>query len=96
MIVSEATGQPYSPGIFAKTWRKIADAAGIPKEVWNRDSRAGAVSEGDEAGATLGELQRMAGHTTSKITQRYRRGENVVSSQELAGLRAEKRKVGKT
>lgn len=91
MIVSEATGHPYGPGIFAKTWRKIATAAGVPTHVWNRDSRAGALSEGDEAGAGISQLQRMAGHTTPTMTARYVRGAAVTGSKEIAVLRAKKR-----
>lgn len=41
MIVSERTGEPYKHRTFTQTWRKIADAAGIPPEVWNMDARAG-------------------------------------------------------
>ncbi len=91
MIVSEATGQPYGPGIFAKTWRRVANAAGVPKDVWNRDSRAGAISEGDDAGVTVARLQRLAGHTTPKMTARYMRGADVEGSREVAHLRVIKR-----
>lgn len=45
MIVSEATGIPWRKRQFAKDWRAIADAAGVPKDVWNMDSRAGGVTE---------------------------------------------------
>lgn len=91
VIVSEETGAPYRNQIFARTWRKIATAAGVPKDVWNRDSRAGALSEGDEAGAEITKLQRMAGHTTAKMTGRYVRGKAVETSEEIAHLRARHR-----
>ena len=91
MIVSEETGEPYRNQIFARTWRKIATAAGVPADVWNRDSRAGALSEGDEAGAEITKLQRMAGHTTAKMTGRYVRGKAVETSEEIARLRESKR-----
>lgn len=87
----ETTGMPYLSLVFSRNWRKVADKAGVPKEVWNRDSRAGAISEGDEAGAAVTDLQRMAGHTTAKMTGRYIRGAAVVTSQKVARLRAERR-----
>jgi integrase len=91
MIVSEATGRPYIPTVFSRTWRRIADQAGVPKSVWNRDSRSGALSEGDEAGADLADLQRMAGHTTQKMTAGYVRGQAVEKSTKIAELRVRRR-----
>lgn len=91
VIVNETSGLPYMPFAFQQNWRKIARAAGVPDSIWNRDSRAGALSEGDEAGADLSKLQRMAGHTTSKMTSRYVRGRAAETSAEIAHLRSEKR-----
>ncbi len=86
---------PYLPLVFSRNWRKIADAAGIPAEIWNRDSRAGSITEGDEAGATLNQLQRVAGHSNAKMTGRYVRGANVETSRAVSGLRTAKRTGGK-
>lgn len=91
VIVNENTGLPYIALTFSRNWREIADAAGIPRSVWNRDSRAGAITEGDEAGAAVSDLQRMAGHTTAKMTGRYIRGGAIVTSQKVSRLRVEKR-----
>jgi integrase len=91
MIVSEATEMPYGPGIYAKTWRKIANAAGVPKYVWNRDTRAGAASEADEAGVEIGRIQKMVGHTTPKMTARYVRSADVAGSEKIARMRAQRR-----
>lgn len=91
VIVSETNSNPYRSHIFSRTWRTIATAAGVPANVWNRDSRAGALSEGDEAGAEITKLQRMAGHTTAKMTGRYVRGKAVEQSEEIARLRTRKR-----
>ena len=91
VIINETTSAPYLPLVFSRNWRKVADAAGVPKEIWNRDSRAGAISEGDEAGADLNQLQRMAGHTASKMTQRYVRGKSVETSKAVSALKAMRR-----
>jgi len=66
MIVSESTGRPYRPNHFQKEWRAIARAAGVPDNVWNRDSRAGGITEGDEAGADPRDPQRHATHSDFK------------------------------
>jgi hypothetical protein len=40
MIVYERTGLPYQSYQFRRIWRLIAEAAGVPKDVRNMDSRA--------------------------------------------------------
>jgi hypothetical protein len=39
VIVSERTGEPWHSHSFRRQWRVIADAAGVPPEVFNMDSR---------------------------------------------------------
>jgi len=39
VIVNAETGQPYLTHTWRRTWRSIADAAGVPPTVENRDSR---------------------------------------------------------
>jgi hypothetical protein len=45
IIVYERSRLPYRTFQFRQTWRQLADAAGIPKNVKNKDSRAGAGEE---------------------------------------------------
>jgi hypothetical protein len=92
VVLAETTGMPWEGTAFSKRWRKIARAAGVPDAVWNRDSRAGALSEADEAGAQIEKIQRMAAHTSPRMTARYMRGEAVKASREVAQLRSEKRR----
>ena len=73
MIKCEATGLPYRRRHYADVWRALATEAGIPKSVWNRDSRAGGVTEGSDAGADLEHLRHHANHKNSQTTQRYNR-----------------------
>lgn len=49
----------------------------------------GAITEGDEAGTAVTDLQRMPGHTTAKMTGRYIRSGAIVTSQKVSKLRAE-------
>ena len=72
---------------YTKRWREIADAAGVPREVGNRDSRSGGVSEGRDAGAAMDDLAKQAGHSDPTVTARvYDRGD-VEASRRVAKLR---------
>ena len=91
MIVSETTGLPYRQGNFGVTWREIADAAGVPKDVWNMDSRSGGLTEADEAGADPHDIQRHATHSDPKTTGRYIR-RNLAANERVAELRVASRR----
>ncbi|WP_336801442.1 hypothetical protein [Kaistia sp. MMO-174] len=91
MIIDERSGLPYSEKEYSKRWRKIATAAGVPKEVWNRDSRAGGITEGRDAGAAVEDVSKHAAHTDATITSRvYDRGE-LEASRRVATKRKEHR-----
>lgn len=93
IIIDERTGLPYTVKTFIERWRKIATAAGVPKSVQNRDSRAGGITEGIEA--TDGDIEAAriaAGHSQITTTQKYSRGDTRRTAK-LATLRAAKRPV---
>jgi hypothetical protein len=73
VIKDSRTGLPFKAGMYAKRWRFVARAAGIPENVWNRDSRAGGVTEGSDAGADLEHLRHHASHSSVSTTVRYSR-----------------------
>jgi hypothetical protein len=74
MIVNRGTGLPYRPVAFNEGWRKDYEAAGIPKEIWNRDTRAGGITEGRLSGASQDDRRRLAGHAEADQTGEYERG----------------------
>ncbi len=92
MIVSEATGLPYRRRYFSDVWRECADAAGVPKTVWNRDSRAGGITEGSDAGADLEHLRHHANHQNAATTQKYNR-KTLEKTRNVAQLRVAHRKA---
>lgn len=97
MIVCEATGLPYRKRNFATVWRQIADAAGVPKDVWNMDSRAGGVTEAMEADPSQENLEAVrhhTGHQNIATTQRYSRP-TTSGNDKVAHLRARHRTDGK-
>ena len=89
--IVKAYGEPIRERSYRKWYREIADAAGIPKSVWNMDSRAGAVTEALEAGAPMDEVRRTATHSSAVMTTRYdRAAETAPASVAEARKRARK------
>jgi integrase len=74
LIVDMRTSRPYSQWLFRDLWRQCADRVGIPKNVQNRDLRAGGMTESQKAGARLEDVSKQGGHkkieTTAIIYQR--------------------------
>lgn len=73
-VIKTRKGHPITAKSYRWTFRMIADKAGLPKDVWNMDSRAGAVTEALEAGVDKTKVQRGATHATPQMTERYDRG----------------------
>jgi integrase len=90
LIVCEAVGRPWERVRFARMWRVIAKKAGIPANIQNRDSRPGAATEADVAGAPREKTQRLLGHSRGETTGIYLR-EELEISRELARMRTKKR-----
>lgn len=75
IIVNESTGLPYSAVQFRRIWRGLATAAGIPKHVYNMDSRAGAITEALRLGAPINSVRKGATHSNQSQTENYDRGD---------------------
>jgi hypothetical protein len=73
LVLNPSTGLPYRPDAFHDGWRKDYALAGIPKEVWNRDARAGGITEGKLSGASRDDQRRLAGHSKEEQTDDYER-----------------------
>jgi hypothetical protein len=91
VIVNPSTGLPWSVSRFRHNWRVVARAGGLPDEIRNRDSRPGAATEADVAGASEEKIKRGLGHSKKETTWIYLR-DDVEINRELARLRVEKRK----
>jgi hypothetical protein len=92
VIIDSRTGQPFKERRFQKDWRAVARAAGIPDDVLNRDSRAGGVTEGSDAGADLEHLRHHASHSSTVTTARYSR-KTLAKTRAVAQLRVAHRQV---
>lgn len=73
IIVAEIRKQPWVTIEFRRRWRTYATAVGIPTTVRNMDSRAGAITEASDAGASIEHIRHAATHSDIGMTQRYSR-----------------------
>lgn len=63
LIIDDHTGQPFRPKAYVKLWQKIRREAGLPSNLWNRDLRAGAITEASMGGASADDRAKQAGHS---------------------------------
>lgn len=86
IIINERDGIPWTSQEYRRYWRMAADACGVPKEVRNMDSRAGAISEATDAGAELEHVRQAATHSDIAMTQKYSRG----ATEKIAGVQTKR------
>lgn len=73
IIIAEETGRPFIAHKFRRLWRIVANTAGLPKNVQNRDSRAGTATEATAHGS-IENVQHLLTHSDLATTQIYARG----------------------
>lgn len=73
VIVDRVTGKPFRAYLFRRYWRSLADTCGIPKTIRNMDTRAGAITEATNSGASLEDVRHAATHSNVSMTARYSR-----------------------
>jgi hypothetical protein len=73
LVLNPNTSLPYHPDAFRKGWRKDYALADIPRQVWNRDTRAGGITEGMLSGASKDDRRRLAGHSKEEQIADYER-----------------------
>jgi integrase len=84
------TGKAYTPGSWTETWRRMRDAAGVPKDVWCMDLRAGAITDAAQIpGVSLSQLRNAAQHKDAATTGRYIR-ERSDDANRIVALRAQR------
>jgi hypothetical protein len=70
-VIVQSNGVPFLSRRWSMLFRKFADRAGVPKEVWGMDTRAGAINHAKRSGASRLEMQHQANHADAKTTERY-------------------------
>lgn len=68
LVISERTGLPYRYEPFKRAWASDFKRAGMPSKMWNRDFRAGGITEGGIAEASIEDRSKVAGHTKPRPT----------------------------
>jgi hypothetical protein len=86
MIISENTGLPFTANTYRTQWRIIADLAGLPPEIQNRDSRSGSITEATDADAGLEIVRHHSAHKNASMTARYSKN-TIKKTSEVARLR---------
>jgi hypothetical protein len=70
-VVKGEHGHAVQERSYRKWFREIARTAGIPDEIWNMDSRAGAATEAEEAQVPLELIGEALDHSKARTTPRY-------------------------
>jgi len=68
-----AGGLPYTESGWTQAWARMRMAAGLPKDIWMMDVRAGAVTEAKSLGVDPYALRDAAQHASVSTTNRYSR-----------------------
>lgn len=81
--------------MFRRKWREVANAAGIPPHVQNRDARAGGITEGRKVGVPTDDNMKHAGHTDRRTHERVYNRESLEQTRRVAQLRQEYRRTNR-
>ena len=95
IIINDVTGLPWTGNEYRRKWRLVANACGVPKNVWNMDSRSGAISEAIQAGAPIEFVRHAATHSDVSQTADYDRTQAEATAKVMK-LRMEARNRPKT
>lgn len=95
VILNDVNALPWTGNEYRRKWRKVARACGVADNVWNMDSRSGAISEGIAAGASLEMVRHAATHSDVSQTADYDRGQAEATAKVMK-LRIENRNKPKT
>lgn len=88
LIVNPATGLPYRSVYFQWLWRLVRKAEGVSEDIWNRDLRAGGITEGRAAAATNDDLSKVAGHSSKRTTAKVYDRASLEAARRVAEVRA--------
>jgi len=95
VVICDINGLPWTGDEYRRKWRIVARKGGIPDNVWNMDSRSGAISEAIQAGAPIEFVRHAATHSDVSQTADYDRGQAEATAKVMK-MRMESRKKPKT
>jgi hypothetical protein len=90
-VVTDTDGDPVRYRVFYGMYRDVADAAGVPKEVWNARARHGGGTEARASGASIEDTTDHMQKSDMEGTRRDYIGGNVETTRRVARSRVAKR-----
>jgi hypothetical protein len=85
LIVNER-GAPYRQTLWQYVWREVRERAGLSEALWNRDLRAGGITEAEKAGVSSDDRSKLAGHS-AKINREVYSRDRLAASDRVAEAR---------
>jgi hypothetical protein len=90
-FVTDDDGDPVRYRVFYGMYRAVADAAGVPKEVWNARARHGGGTEARDSGAPIDDIADHMQKSDLEGTRRDYIGGNIGTTRRVARKRVESR-----
>jgi hypothetical protein len=75
VVICDTNGLPWTGNEYRRKWRLVARSCGIADNVWNMDSRSGAISEAIQAGVPMEFVRHAAVHSDLSQTSDYDRSQ---------------------
>ena len=91
-VVIDDAGDPIRRRYYQDLYRDVADAAGVPRSVWNMMARHGGATEALRAGATLEDVADHMQHADTATTRRHYIEPSVEVTRRVADVRVKSRK----
>jgi hypothetical protein len=95
IVICDTTGLPWTGNEYRRKWRLVANKAGVPLNIWNMDSRSGAISEAIQAGVPIEFVRHAATHSDISQTSDYDRSQAEANAKSMK-IRSESRNRPKT
>jgi hypothetical protein len=86
-LVSDEQGRPVRRRYYWDLYREVADAAGVPRAVWNMHARHGGATEAQQAGVALADIAEHTQHTDINTTRKHYIVPSVETSRRVAKQR---------
>jgi site-specific recombinase XerD len=94
-LVTDENGAPVRRRYYWDLYRDGADAAGVPRAVWNMHARHGGATEAQQAGVALADIAEHAQHSDINTTRKDYIVPSVETSRRVAKQRVAHRQAKK-
>ena len=91
-LVTDEGGRPVKRRYYLALYREVADAAGVPRAVWNMHARHDGTTEAQQAGVALQDIAEHAQHSNLDTTRKHYIVPTIETSRRVARQRVAHRK----